>query len=60
MVTLKIYDALGREVKTLVEEFKQKGRYSINFNASELASGVYFYRINVNDFNSAKKFIPLK
>ncbi|PJB00437.1 MAG: hypothetical protein CO128_00590, partial [Ignavibacteriales bacterium CG_4_9_14_3_um_filter_30_11] len=40
-VTLKIYDILGREVKTLVNEFKSKGRYSINFNAGNLASGVY-------------------
>jgi hypothetical protein len=48
-VTLKIYDILGREVTTLVDEFKTEGRYEVNFNASSLASGVYIYRIMVND-----------
>jgi len=57
---LKIYDVLGREVKTLVNEFKSQGRYSINFNAGTLASGVYIYRIKVNDFSTAKKLLLMK
>lgn len=60
VVTLKIYDILGREVKTLVNDFKAKGRYSVNFNAGELASGVYIYRLKVNDFSSVKKLLLLK
>jgi len=60
IVTLKIYDALGREVKTLVNEVKLKGKYTVTFNASGFASGVYFYRINVNDYTATKKLMLLK
>jgi len=60
LVTLIIYDMLGREVKTLVNEFKAKGRYSVNFNAGNLASGVYIYRINVSEFSSSKKLLLMK
>ena len=59
-VTLKIYDILGREVTTLIEEFKTEGRYEVNFNASSLASDVYLYRLNVNDYVDVKKMILLK
>ncbi|PIW70571.1 MAG: hypothetical protein COW08_01110 [Ignavibacteriales bacterium CG12_big_fil_rev_8_21_14_0_65_30_8] len=59
-VTLIIYDILGREVKTLVNEYKAQGRYEVNFNAGNLASGVYIYRIKVNDFSSAKKLLLMK
>ncbi len=59
-VTLKIYDILGREVTTLVNEEKTKGRYEVNFNASSLASGVYLYRIKVNDYVAVKKMLMLK
>ncbi|GIW91299.1 MAG: hypothetical protein KatS3mg109_1731 [Pirellulaceae bacterium] len=44
-MTLKVYDVLGREVVTLVNEVKQPGRYEVTFDASGLASGVYFYRL---------------
>lgn len=60
MVTLKIYDAIGTEVTTLVNEYKPTGRYNVTFNASNLASGVYFYRLQVNDFTSSKKLILMK
>ncbi len=65
MVSIKLYDALGSEVSTLVSKNQQAGRYEITFNASELASGIYFYRINVNgdkgqQFTSIKKMILLK
>jgi hypothetical protein len=60
MVTLKIYDAIGTEVTTLVHEYKSTGKYNINFNASGLASGVYFYRLQVNDFTTSKKLILMK
>lgn len=59
-VTLKIYDILGEEVKTLVEETKSPGKYSINFDASELASGVYFYQINAGNFITTKKLMLIK
>jgi len=59
-VTLKIFDVLGREVATLVNEEKPAGRYEVNFNAVGLASGVYIYRMKVNDFIESKKMILLK
>jgi hypothetical protein len=58
--TLKVYDLLGREVATLVDEFKTAGVYSIKFNAENLASGVYIYTLKVSDFISSRKMILLK
>ncbi|MHB1688380.1 MAG: arylsulfotransferase family protein [Ignavibacteriaceae bacterium] len=60
LVTLKVFDALGREVKTLVDEFKSQGKYSVSFDASHIASGVYFYQLRAGDFVSIKKMILLK
>ena len=59
-VTLKVYDILGREVTTLVDEFKNEGRYEVNFNAGKLASGVYIYTIKSNDFTASKKLMLVK
>lgn len=58
--TLKIFDVLGNEVVTLVDEYKEAGRYEINFDASMLSSGIYFYQLNTGDFISMKKMILLK
>jgi len=60
IVRIKIYDILGREVKTLVNEFKQSGNYEIQFDASGLASGIYLYRIESGKFVQTKKMILLK
>ena len=49
IVTLKVYDILGREVKTLVNEFKTKGRYEVQFDANKLASGVYLYQFQTSN-----------
>jgi hypothetical protein len=59
-VTLKIYDILGREVQTLVNEQQAPGQYTVTFNAQNLASGVYFYRISAGNFNEVKKLMLLK
>jgi parallel beta-helix repeat protein len=59
-VTLKVYDILGREVKTLVNELQHAGTYSVNFDASKLASGVYFYQLRAGNFVSTKKMQVLK
>lgn len=59
-VSLKIFDLLGSEIKTLVNDFKTKGRYSITFDASNLASGLYIYQIKSNNFSSIKKMILSK
>lgn len=60
LVTLKIYDMLGREIKTLVNEVKNPGSYMVSFNGSEFASGVYFYRIQAGDFIQVKKMLMIK
>jgi len=59
-VTLKLYDILGREVSTLVNGFRAQGKYSVSFNASKLASGIYFYQLKSNGFSSIKKMILTK
>jgi photosystem II stability/assembly factor-like uncharacterized protein len=58
--TLIIYDALGREVQTLVNEKLSPGTYEVNFDGSSLSSGVYFYRVTAGDFTDTKKLILLK
>jgi len=58
--TLKIYDMLGNEVATLVDEYKPAGSYEIEFNAVNLPSGIYFYRIQAGSFIDTKKMILLK
>ncbi|MCL5029494.1 MAG: T9SS type A sorting domain-containing protein [Bacteroidetes bacterium] len=60
LVQLKIYDILGREVATLVNEEKPSGNYEVTFDGSKLASGVYYYQLNAGDFISSKKMIILK
>ncbi len=59
-VTLKVYDTLGREVTTLVNEEKLPGNYEVKFNGFNLSSGVYFYRIKAGDYMNVKKFILMK
>ena len=58
--TLKVYDVLGNEVVTLVNEFRNSGIYEVDFDASKLSSGVYFYQLKAGDFISSKKMILIK
>ena len=59
-VNLKVFDMLGREVTTLENEEKPAGNYEITFNASDLPSGVYFYRLKAGSFTESKKLILLR
>lgn len=59
-VTLKVYDLLGNEVATLVDEHREAGIYKVEFNASALSSGVYMYRIQAGDYVAVKKMLLLK
>ncbi|MGB9697654.1 MAG: T9SS type A sorting domain-containing protein [Ignavibacteria bacterium] len=59
-VKIVIYDLLGREVKILVNESMRAGTYTVQFNVSELASGVYFYRMSFENFSDVKKMILVK
>lgn len=57
---LKIFDILGNEVATIVDEYKNAGDYNVVFNASSLSSGIYFYRLECNNYVDTKKLILLK
>jgi hypothetical protein len=59
-VLLKVYDILGREVATLVDKIQPVGRYKVEFNGSNLSSGIYFYSLTAGDFNQTKKLILMK
>lgn len=59
-VKIKVYDVSGKEIKTLIDEFKQAGSYNISFDGSNLSSGVYFYRIEAGDFVQTKRMVLLK
>lgn len=59
-VALKVYDMLGTEVSSLVNEMKEAGNYSVTFSASDLPSGIYFYTLTSGNFISTKKLILLK
>jgi hypothetical protein len=62
--TLKVYDVLGNEVATLVNEYKPAGSYEVEFNPSSinlhLASGIYFYRLHAGDYFETKKMVFIK
>jgi hypothetical protein len=58
-VIIKVYDILGKKVRTLVNE-KAAGYYSVNFNGSNLSSGIYFYSIAAGNFYQVKKMILAK
>lgn len=60
IVTIKVFDILGREVSTLVNEMKLPGNYKETFNAGKLASGVYFYQLKANGYTLIKKMLLLK
>ncbi len=59
-VKISIYNILGKEIKTLINENKDAGNYSVGFNCSELSSGVYYYKIETNNFASTRKMIIAK
>ncbi|PJF32906.1 MAG: peptidase S8, partial [Phototrophicales bacterium] len=60
LVKLKVYNILGQEVATLVDKPLLAGRYAVDFDGSNLSSGVYIYRISANGFTESKKMILTK
>ncbi len=60
LVTMKIYDVLGREIASLVNEVMQPGYYTVDFDASHLASGVYFYKLESGSFSEVKRMMLIK
>ena len=59
-VTIKVYDVLGSEVKTLVSEMKNPGRYQVAFDGTNLANGMYIYHLESGKYKSSRKMILLK
>jgi len=59
-VELVVYDVMGREAARLIDEFKTAGTYEVTFDGSELASGVYFARLNAGEFMQTRKMLLLK
>ncbi|MBK7981797.1 MAG: T9SS type A sorting domain-containing protein [Ignavibacteriae bacterium] len=59
-VTLKVYDMLGREIKTLVNKIQLSGNYKVKFDGSNLGSGIYYYKIQTSEFTETKKLMLLK
>ena len=59
-VSLKVYDILGRIVKSLVNGYGKAGKYSVSFDASKFSSGIYFYQLKSDGYNSIKKMILAK
>jgi len=60
MVLLKVYDLLGREIATLVNEEKPAGEYEVEFNAARLPSGIYFYQLRTGNFSETKKMVLIR
>ncbi len=60
LVTLKVFDVMGKEVALLINDERNPGEYTIDFNASELSSGIYFYKLTAGSFVSTKKMILVK
>jgi len=59
-VSLKVYDVLGNEVATLVNEKKNPGSHKVSFDGSNFSSGIYYYKLSVDNFSDTKKMILLK
>ena len=59
-VTLKVFDLLGREVSLLVNKEQSAGNYEVEFNGSALTSGIYFYRLQANEYVETKKMVIIK
>jgi flagellar hook assembly protein FlgD len=59
-ISLKVYNILGKEVATLVNENQKPGRYSVTWNATNQPNGIYFYRITADNFTETKRMVLLK
>jgi hypothetical protein len=60
LTSVKVYDVLGREVATLVDEVKEPGTYTVQFSGSGLASGVYFYRLTAGSYLATRRMMLVR
>ena len=59
-VVMQVYDTRGREIATLIDEVKSAGKHEVEFNASNIPSGIYYYRLRMNGYTATNKMIVLK
>jgi hypothetical protein len=59
-VQLIIYDIIGREIKTVIDKTFKLGNYEVEFNGSDLASGIYFYKMITNEYNETRRMVLIK
>ncbi|MBK9334164.1 MAG: T9SS type A sorting domain-containing protein [Ignavibacteria bacterium] len=59
-ISLKVYNILGKEMASIVNEVKRAGRYEVDFNGSNLSSGIYYYRLQAGEFIETRKMLILK
>ncbi|MBK8983302.1 MAG: T9SS type A sorting domain-containing protein [Ignavibacteria bacterium] len=59
-VKLKVFDITGKEIKVLINEYRQIGGYEVKFDGSDLASGIYYYKLEAGSFTEVKKMILIK
>ena len=59
-VSLKVYNLVGQELITLVSEYQKAGSYNVRFDGSDLTTGIYIYKLQVNDFSSVKRMTLIK
>jgi hypothetical protein len=60
LVSLKVFDVLGKEVATLINDVKPAGSYEVQFDASNLPSGIYFYKLSAGTFTETKKMVLIR
>jgi hypothetical protein len=60
MVQIKVFDLLGREVTTLINEEKSAGSYNVSFNDNKISSGIYFYQLRSGSYTETKKMVLLR
>ncbi|UCE19406.1 MAG: T9SS type A sorting domain-containing protein, partial [Gemmatimonadota bacterium] len=58
--TLKVYNVLGQELATLVDKVVEPGHYSVTWDASDVASGVYFYRLDAGEYSATRRMVLMK
>lgn len=59
-ISLKVYDILGKEIATLVNQKQSAGNYGVEFDGSNLPSGIYFYKLTTDDFSETKRMMLIK
>lgn len=60
MVLIKVYNSIGKEIRSLIDKKLTPGKYEVEFNSEDLSSGIYFYKMDIEGFSNVKRMILLK